>query len=212
MKKFWILILACLLIVEFAAAEETDWQDMAAEEIINEAFDEEGNLKPEYQEELGNFDLSDAPPELTSLIEGERSNIKVELENGEEVTIGIVVEDSRIEELQLGGVENPTSEITTSEETVKEILSSEDPAGEFSEAFAQGEIHYESKSPETFLKGLIINTIAFFLWLINTIGSFSGFGFVLVGIGGVIISLLFGVVLVLLFVLGVVVVVKYIRK
>lgn len=165
-------MLSVLLILGYAVGQEIDWEDINADEIIDEIFDEEGNLKPEYWEIAEGFDLSDAPQEVVDLIDGERSNIVVELENGEEVTIGIAVEDGKIKEVKKGGIENPTSEINTSEETIREITTAEDPATKFSESFAEGEIHYESKSEETWLKGLFINIIAFFLRIINSITSF----------------------------------------
>lgn len=171
-----ILLLCLLLLILFtsgyAVGEEIDWQDIGVDEIIEQAFDEEGNLKPEYRDLVEDFDLGEAPEELTDLLNGERSNIKIELEDGGEEIIGVAIEDNKIKEVKRGGIENPTSEITTTEETIEEIVTAEDPVSEFSESFGEGKIHYESKSEKTWLKGLIINTIAFLLWIINSITSF----------------------------------------
>lgn len=72
-------------------------------------------------------------------------------------TVGIVMEDGKLEEVKEGGLENPTSEIWADEDLVEEIATSDDPIGTITEAQKTGELKKEDYGLIPKIKGFLMS-------------------------------------------------------
>ncbi len=137
----------------------------------------EEELPPEaalYAEELGELDPEQAAMLLEKL-EGNQDAINEYLESsgipaplkgftsgrynlhiGDD-TVGIVMEDGKLEEVAEGGVEDPTTEIWADEELIEKIATSDDPVGTILEAQKTGELRKEDHGLVPKIKGFLMS-------------------------------------------------------
>jgi hypothetical protein len=72
-------------------------------------------------------------------------------------TIGVVMEDGKLEEVAEGGIENPTTDIYADEELIEKIATSDDPVGAILEAQKTGELRKEDHGLVPKIKGFLMN-------------------------------------------------------
>ena len=82
------------------------------------------------------------PTPLKQLFGNETVNVFVKMESGKMEKIGIRTKDAKIEEIKYRGLQKPTLNVFVSEETVREIIASEEPVQEIVKALQTGKISY----------------------------------------------------------------------
>ena len=81
---------------------------------------------------------------IKSLIGEERINCEISLNDGTMLTIGIKTdEDAKVISLEKGEISDPTVNAYTTENTVRNIVNSGDPASAFQDALNTGKIKFE---------------------------------------------------------------------
>lgn len=82
-------------------------------------------------------------------------------------TIGVVMEDGKLEEVAEGGVENPTTDIYADEELIEKIATSDDPVGAILEAQKTGELKKEDHGLVPKIKGFLMSIVLKILDLVS---------------------------------------------
>ena len=152
--KWTLFLILCLFSLPLVASQEELPPEAA---LYAEDFDPdeaamlleklEGN-----QDKINEFmESSGIPAPLKGFTSG-RYNIHV----GEE-TIGVVMEDGKLEEVAQGGVADPTSDIYADEELIAKIATSDDPVGAILEAQKTGELRKEDHGLVPKIKGFLMN-------------------------------------------------------
>lgn len=118
MRIYLFILLAVLLVIPAVGQLE----DLLSQYNINISDENINSLIAEYNENISD----QLPSALINTFGNERINAEI---SGE--TIGVVLEDGKILELQKGPVENPTLEIEVSEEAINSLLSQETPEESF---------------------------------------------------------------------------------
>jgi len=95
-------------------------------------------IKTNYNE---NFN---APSFVRTLFGDQRINLYISHEDGDQSIVGAISENSKVNELQEGAIENPTLNVYLNEETMESILSSQMPFDALSTALDDGSLRYES--------------------------------------------------------------------
>jgi hypothetical protein len=72
-------------------------------------------------------------------------------------TVGMVMEDGKLEEVAEGGIENPTTDIYADEELIEKIVTSDDPLEAVLEAQKTGELRKEDHGLVPKIKGFLMN-------------------------------------------------------
>jgi hypothetical protein len=104
------------------------------------------------QEEINAYlEGSGIPAPLKGFASG-RYNLHI----GDE-TVGVVMEDGKLEEIRGGGVEDPTTEIWADEELIEKIATSDDPVGTILEAQKTGELRKEDHGLVPKIKGFLMS-------------------------------------------------------
>jgi cell division septal protein FtsQ len=93
-----------------------------------------------------NNKIDQAPAVLKALMDNERLNMTILLNNGNVVVWGLETEKTKIVRYSLGGLENPTIEEYAAESAINEVLNAEDPVAVFNDAEIAGQIRVEGKT------------------------------------------------------------------
>ena len=136
-------VLAAALILMFGSA--------AAIEVP----DSEGlqQLKEEYNGQSDNV-----PGFVSTIVGGEKVNFRIENESTNE-TVGVAFEGVEITKIEKGGLEDPTLEAWTDQETINTIIESDEKYSELQEALNENDIDYEAKTTESTIKVVIFDTL-----------------------------------------------------
>jgi hypothetical protein len=108
--------------------------------LMSSVFAAEMDLAALNKELAGNT----IPKPLDKLFGDEKVNIHFELENGEELNVGLLTDNGKFKSLTAGELANPSLNVYTSEKVVKEIESAEDPGKALKNAFENKEITYKA--------------------------------------------------------------------
>lgn len=151
-----VLLLAMLLVLAGAVSAHPGHQEHSGlnETGISALMENPGELASLY-----NDNVDQLPSVARNLVSGERMNLHVDTGEGEEV-IGVEMEGDRIENLSVGGVENPSVEFHTDVETIEAIANSDDPAKEAVSAFNGPGITYRAHDLGSRIKFAIISVIS----------------------------------------------------
>lgn len=136
MRYLILLGLAALFVVP--AAAHTDHGTFEPNITVEGMLDHPDELATLYN---GNADR--VPGLVRSLVADERINVHIALD-GENRTVGIVMDGIRIDTMAEGGVENATLELYTDRDTVEEIAAAERPPRAVVDALNDGRIRYEA--------------------------------------------------------------------
>jgi hypothetical protein len=133
--------------------EAPEVEEVLEKLLVEEAkniFQRINESREEYNEYI---EAAGIPGPLRGLASG-----RINLHVGNE-TIGVVLEGGRLTEVREGGIENPTSEIWTTEEFLDNLTKSEDPVGEILEAQKTGQFKKEDHGLIPKLKGFITGVL-----------------------------------------------------
>lgn len=158
MRKI-LAVLLVLMLAGTASAYTTAIQnaEMNSSEInVTQVF-EQTNFS-EATDQINN-QTSELPPFVKSLIGNQRINIYFE---DSDLTLGIVMDGSQVEDIVETSVENPSLEIWIGEGDIQAVVNSESPGQELVSRLKNGEIRYEVHG--------MVNRIKFFF-----VRIFAGF-------------------------------------
>lgn len=131
MKKYIAVIAVLIVFGVFAYAHEGEEEGIDCSNVLIQ-----GTPVEEYEIKL--------PDAVASIFEGEKTNLYITLEDGHEITVGGEVEKKVLQNLTCSGFENPTMKAHISQETLEDVLASEDPEKAFLNAKNSGEIKIEA--------------------------------------------------------------------
>jgi len=145
MNKKMPFLIIFFLIMGFVSVSALPSVDSSVEEVINWAFDEKGFASKELKEEIAKVNgLADSFPALVKGIFGnETINATVFLNDGNIEKIGIKTRNLRIVKVQRGHFRKPSLLAETTEETLREIIASNDISAKAIDAINSGKINYE---------------------------------------------------------------------
>ncbi|MDY6776766.1 MAG: hypothetical protein SVQ76_01510 [Candidatus Nanohaloarchaea archaeon] len=127
-RELAVFGVAAVLTVGYAAAAP----NVTADEVID---------NPSDFADIYNQNAEKVPDLVKSLVAGERINIHLSVD-GRERVVGIVMNGSEVGRVVKGGLENPSISVYTSRQTVRDIVSSDQPGREAVEALNDGRITY----------------------------------------------------------------------
>ncbi len=99
------------------------------------------------------------PSMVKSLVSGERINVHVEAGAGDRV-IGLEMEGAKVDEVVVGGVEDPSVDLYTDREVLEGVASAENPADAAVDAFNGGGITYEAHGLGSQVKFAVISALS----------------------------------------------------
>lgn len=155
MKKT-ILTLAALLFLSVTAAQVTAIQSANQSEL------------KEFKEVYNN-QTDQVPSFVGKIIGGERVNMKLEV-NGSNETLGVAFKELKIENITKSGVDNPTMEVWTDQETVSSVIESESKYEAIRQELDEKDIEYGTTTVKAGVKVSIIETL-------NNLASMIGLNF-----------------------------------
>lgn len=103
------------------------------------------------------------PAPLGAIFGDEKINIHFELENGEELILGLVTKDNKFKSLEVGALEDPSLNVYTTESVVKKIENSDNPPAVLKEALESGEITYKAVGLVNKIKFAVLSIVMKFL-------------------------------------------------
>ena len=125
-----------------------------------------------------NENSEEMPPELMSLVGNDRTNIRVTLDNGTEVVLGIGMKDGKLEDVTKGPISDPTLEIKFKEKDIREIAQSDDPVGTLVDKTSSEEVKIEGVGFWNWLKTALLNIffkiLGFIKWVISLFAGGNG--------------------------------------
>jgi hypothetical protein len=114
-----------------------------------------------------NYNFETAPSPVKAIFKKERITTEITLDNGETKMIGIETADGAVLDVFDGEMTNPTMKVFTSEETIENIIESENPAEKTLDAFNNGDIRYEGvgirKKAKVVLLRVALKLFSFFM-------------------------------------------------
>ena len=153
MKRL-LIFLFLVLLVSGAIAERIE-----VEEIASQLSQRKSTV---------NFILNtmSIPAPVKQLFGNETINVFVAMSDGSTETVGIKTKNEKLEEIEYGGFENETLHVFVSEETIREILVSDDPMDAVMTALKNGKIAYQGVGLASAAKfgilGFLQGILAFF--------------------------------------------------
>lgn len=144
MKKT-TLSLMILFLVSATAAHSFDVQNL-----------EEGSTD-HFKEEINHY-TDRAPAFLESIIGDQTVNIRINTEE-QEKEVGVKLDGTVVQEIRIGGYENATLEVETTEKQINEITTSEEPVKELNTKLKNGEIDYNSNGTFNSFRTMIAEQI-----------------------------------------------------
>jgi hypothetical protein len=108
--------------------------------------------------ETYNNQSSEVPDFVGTIVGGERINMKLE-RNGTNETVGVAFEGVEISDINASGVEDPTMNIWTDQETVSTVLNSSSKYDTLQEKLEENEIEYETTNLGTSIKVTVLETL-----------------------------------------------------
>lgn len=106
-----------------------------------------------YQEEI-NMYSDEVPSFLESLVGDQTINVNID-SNGTETSVGVIMNGTTVEDMQMGGYENATFRVNTSETQINNITTSENPVQRLNTKLESGEIEYGTEGAVNSLKTFI---------------------------------------------------------
>lgn len=103
------------------------------------------------------------PAPLGTLFGDERINLHFDLENGEELILGLVTEDDKFKSLEVGELEEPSLNVYTTEAIIKEIENSNNPPLTLKTALEEGTITYKAVGFFNKIKFAVLSVVIKFL-------------------------------------------------
>lgn len=151
MKKT-ALTLALTLFIAGATAQSTSFEELNSSDLEN------------YQEQI-NAQSDQLPGFLSSLIGDQTININIE-SGDTDISVGAVMNGTKVEQLQMGGYENATFRVNTSEKQIRKITESEEPIRTLNTKLENGEIEYGTEgalnSLKTFIAEQLLTVVSLF--------------------------------------------------
>lgn len=148
-------------VVQETDSVETDVPEIRQNADIEEALNETDRIESNLQQ-INQVVDETVPESIAGIIFGDKVNFRVD-----NTTIGIATNDTGIEGVKENGYEDPTLEITTDEETLKEITSSQDAPETFREAYHGDGISVEAHSLKNKVVFGVVNTTSKIYGFIN---------------------------------------------
>lgn len=155
MKKT-ILTLAALFFVSVTAAQVTAIQSAGQSEL-------------EEFKEVYNNQTDQVPGFVGKIVGGERVNMKLEV-NGSNETLGVAFNELKIENISKSGVEDPTMEVWTDQETISSVIESESKYEAIRQELDENDIEYRTTTVKAGVKVKIMETL-------NNLASMIGLSF-----------------------------------
>lgn len=103
---------------------------------------------------------TELPSALGALFGNERINLHVRLNSGEEVVLGLTIENKVIQGIQEGELDDPTMNTYVGEDAINEIMDSDDPTSSLMDALDNREITYRGVGFFNWLKYVIVSIIS----------------------------------------------------
>jgi len=149
----WIAVLLALFVVTsgvaVAQSDQPDWAEST--------FEEFSGMVDVYNEAITSVDLGIAGDQLS----GEKVNLVVNDADGESATFSFELDSQlRMTDLDLGPRDDATLRMSTDRETVSEIVNADNPAVEFRDAVASGDVTFSGIGTTNAVKWTVINTVA----------------------------------------------------
>lgn len=107
----------------------------------------------QYQDEINTYS-DEVPNFLESLIGDQTINVNIE-SNNTESSVGVIMNGTTVEDMQLGGYENATFRVNTSQKQVNNITTSDNPIQNLNNKLENGEIEYGTEGAINSLKTFI---------------------------------------------------------
>ncbi|HOT06423.1 MAG: hypothetical protein A4E45_01302 [Methanosaeta sp. PtaB.Bin039] len=98
------------------------------------------SLSLDYYIDRYNTNIDQAPVILKTILGSEQVEIRVALDNGSLLDLGIETDMGSIISVSYSGIADPSIAIETSEQTIDEVIGSPDPIGAFQQARDRGDI------------------------------------------------------------------------
>lgn len=155
----------------FSLSHAQDYDD-----FLENAFDEKGELKPEYhaQLETATQKFQSLPENMQNLFNNQNIEIDFTRADGEKEKIGMVIQEKILKTLTRYAPPNPTLKIKLDEETLNQIMTNKDPIQGLVDAVNNGKIDYSSTDFFTgillWLSKIIIGIIGFIQGLLAIVG------------------------------------------
>lgn len=125
--------------------------DLGLESVLNQTEEIEKMVEEDINPVTDEL-AEEVPMGVVSFLTDNRVNIQVD-----NTTLGVEVESLNITQVESGGIENPTLEIETEEETVLEVMESEDPVDALREKYHGEGIEVEAHSAGNRIKLAVAN-------------------------------------------------------
>jgi len=93
--------------------------------------------------DIYNENLDEVPGIVKKLFGTERINLYITTIDRSKEVYGVQMQDAKIIEFQEGEISKPTMNLYATEDSIRDIMDSDDPVSAFQEAFAKGEITYK---------------------------------------------------------------------
>jgi plastocyanin len=103
------------------------------------------------------------PAPLGTLFGDEKINIHFEMENGEELILGLVTENNKFKSLEVGKLEKPSLNVYTTEAVIKEIENSNNPPATLKKALEEKKITYKAVGFVNKIKFAVLSVVMKFL-------------------------------------------------
>ncbi len=150
-----ILLLAAIGAAQAGPAENTSEPaaetDSGEEEVPEPAPDTELSFTDIDQKMLDdlaqqyNKDVAHRIPKpIAVFIADERVNLHIETEGGNETVYGVAMTGVEVDNAAVGGIDRPTVDVYTSEETLNAITNAENPQDRAVQAYKDDDIRYEA--------------------------------------------------------------------
>lgn len=136
-------VLAAALILMFSSAAAIEVPDSEGLQQLKEEYNSQSDNVPDF---------------VSTIVGGEKVNFRIENGSTNE-TVGVAFEGVEITKIKKGGLEDPTLEAWTDQETINTIMESDDKYSELQEALNENDIDYEAKTTESTIKVVIFDTL-----------------------------------------------------
>jgi hypothetical protein len=93
-----------------------------------------------------NSNIDKAPSVLKTLLGDERVNITILLNNSSTISWGFETQNARIVRSEVGGIENPTIDVFTTEGAIYSVQNATDPLAAYKSAEQSGQVRIEGKT------------------------------------------------------------------
>lgn len=127
------------------------------------------DLTKELENNWKEIQGKELPGFVKTLFGNERINIKLTINEGQEIVLGLVTEDGKFKQIKIGAVEKPTLNVYGTDKVINEIKDSDNPLAAFRKALDEEKIKYSAIG---ITKKIKFGVISFSL----RVASWFGFG------------------------------------